>query len=232
VLIEPFTETCLAAGFRHAAVCPIAYVIPEFELTPEEWRAWRALPRRKRPVRALEKMWRAALELAGFGKKTVLFEEAFAMRLVRLLQVPVEEHPFILAAKSSERRRPKPAYTATVTLQSLPPALGPAARAAAVVALTNTGNVTWRRRAGGGVGHVRAGIQLLDGDSRMLDRDFARAELPADVGPGESATVTIPFAAPVPPGEYELKVDLVAEGVTWFEPGGSSVAVQRLRVSG
>jgi ubiquinone/menaquinone biosynthesis C-methylase UbiE len=114
VLIEPFTELCVRAGFLHAAVCPIAYVIPEFELTADEWRAWRRLPRTRRPVRALAKMWRAAREFAGAGKQDALFEEAFAMRLVRLLQVPVVEHPFIIAAKSAERRRPRQVYRASI----------------------------------------------------------------------------------------------------------------------
>ena len=89
VLIEPFIEMCRAAGFVQVHVCPIAYIIPEFELSLDEWRAWRRLPRTKRPFRAAEKMWRAALELVGAGKKSILFEEAFAMRLVRLFQRPV-----------------------------------------------------------------------------------------------------------------------------------------------
>jgi len=232
VLIEPFTEMCLRAGFAHAAVCPIAYVIPEFELTPGDWRAWRQLPRTKRPVRALEKMWRALLELAGVGKKDVLFEEAFAMRLVRLLQVPVEEHPFIIATKSAERRRPRSVHRAAVTILSAPPDASPGRALEAVVRLANSGNVVWRARSAGGIGHVRAGLQLLDSASRMIDRDHARAELPRDVAPGETVDVAIAFRAPAEPGEYELKCDLVAEGVTWFEPGGSAVAVTRLRVTG
>lgn len=231
VLIEPFTELCLRAGFQHAAVCPISYVIPEFELAPDDWRAWRKLPKTKRPVRALEKMWRALLEIAGAGKKTVLFEEAFAMRLVRLLQVPVEEHPFILAAKSSERRRPRPVYRASLAVESVPDTVAAGQDAAAIVSLTNTGNLTWRSRSGDGVGQVRAGIQLLDVQSRMIDRDFARAPLPRDVGAGESVRVSIPFRAPAASGDYQLKFDLVAEGVTWFEPGGSATVIAPLHAS-
>jgi SAM-dependent methyltransferase len=230
VLIEPFTEMCLRAGFAHAAVCPITYVIPEFELTPDEWRAWMRLPRTKRPIRAIEKMWRAMMELVGAGKKTVLFEEAFAMRLVRLLQVPVAEHPFVLAAKSSERRRARPVWRAALTLGGLPASAAPAQRLDAEVALTNTGTVAWRAHSANGVGHVRVGAQLLDSASRMIDRDFARAPLPRDVRPGDTLGVPFVFAAPAAPGDYELKFDLVAEGVTWFEPGGSPVAVTRLRV--
>jgi hypothetical protein len=98
------------------------------------------------------------------------------------------------------------------------------------VRIANTGTVPWRAKSDNGIGHVRVGLQLLDAESRMIDRDFARAELPRDVAPGESVQVAIAGRAPVSPGDYELKCDLVAEGVTWFEPGGSAVAVTRLRV--
>jgi hypothetical protein len=230
VLIEPFTELCLRAGFQHAAVCPIAYVIPEFELAPDDWRAWRRLPRTKRPLRAVEKMWRATLELVGAGKKTALFEEAFAMRLVRLLQVPVEEHPFILAAKSTERRRPRVVYRAELSVEDLPAAARAGEARRASVTIRNAGTVTWRARSGSEVGHVRVGMQLLDAESRMIDRDFARGALPGDVAPGEAVRTSFDFKAPSTAGDYELKFDLVAEGVTWFEPGGSAVVVVPLRV--
>src|SRR5258708_11733317 len=41
VLVEPFIEMCQAAGFAQVHVCPIADVIPEFELSLEEWRVAR-----------------------------------------------------------------------------------------------------------------------------------------------------------------------------------------------
>jgi hypothetical protein len=112
----------------------------------------------------------------------------------------------------------------------MPETLSAACEAAARVALTNTGNVTWRSRSGVGIGHVRAGIQLLDAQSRMIDRDFARGELPNDLAPGESAQVTVSFRAPAAAGDYRLKFDLVAEGLTWFEPGGSATVIAPLRV--
>ena len=75
-----------------------------------------------------------------------------------------------------------------------------------------------------GVGHVTLGIQLLDANTRVIARDHHRVMLPHDVGQGE--TVTLSFECPVPrePGHYHLKVDLVAEGVTWFETAGSVAA--------
>jgi SAM-dependent methyltransferase len=230
VLIEPFTEMCVRAGFRHAYVCPMTHVIPEFELTAEDWRAWRALAASKRPARALGKMWRAALELVGAGKQGPLFEEAFAMRLVRLLRGPVDEHPFILATKSDERRRPRPVHRAGIVVQSVEAAAPQSAPMTAAVTVTNTGNVRWPASTADGVGQVQIGIQLLDAASRVIDPDFVRWRLPHDVGPDESLNASIAFAAPAAAGEYQLKFDLVAEGITWFEPGGTVVAIRPLRV--
>ena len=231
VLIEPFIELCRAAGFAKVHVCPIAYIIPEFQLSLEEWRAWQRLPLTKRPFRAMEKMWRAMQEFVGAGKSTVLFEEAFAMRLVRLFQRPVEEHPFILAAKSDERRARRSTFHATIQVPPLPNQAAPGERLTASVTLTNTGTAVWRTGTDTGIGQVRVGIQLLDAASRLIGPDFARCELEEDVRPGESCTVLTAFVAPAEPGDYGLKFDLVAEGITWFGPRGTKVAVRPLRVT-
>ena len=234
VLIEPFIELCRAAGFRHAAVCPIAYVIPEFELSLEEWRSWTRLPRTKRPYRALDKMMRAALELVGAGKESVLFEEAYAMRLVRLLQVPVEEHPFFIAAKSDKRRTYPATYRATIAVESLPDAVPPGQRAQIAATLTNVGTAPWRAQpdAATGTGHVRLGLQLLDASSRVIDNIFPLLVPPATSLPA-SRVVKCPAWAEVPAaaGEHGLKIDLVAEGVTWFEPAGTIAAIRPLTVN-
>ena len=228
VLIEPFIEMCQAAGFARVHVCPIAYVIPEFELSLEEWRAWRRLSRMKRPFRAADKMWRALLEFVGAGKKSALFEEAFAMRLVRLFQRPVEEHPFILASKHGARRGLRPTLRATIDVASVPAEASPEETVTATVRVTNAGGAMWP--AGAGTGQVRLGIQLLDAQSRVTDRDFARVDLTADVPAGESRTIRAVFRAPVQPGDYRLKFDLVAEGVTWFGPTGTIAEVRPFRI--
>lgn len=230
VLIEPFIEICRAAGFRHVRVCPIAYVIPEFELSLDEWRAWKRLPRTKRPLRAMEKMWRAMLEFAGAGKGSLLFEEAFAMRLVRLFQQPVEEHPFILACKGDEPSRLRSTFRAALEITSLPAEAHRGETVVAAVTVTNTGTAIWRARPDGS-GHVRLGTQLLDAASRVIGRDFARCDLDVDVAPGESRNLRATFNAPADAGDYGLKFDLVVEGVTWFEPAGTKVAVRPFRVT-
>ena len=231
VLIEPFIGMCRAAGFAHVTVCPIAYIIPEFELTLDEYRAWRRLPRTKRPVRAAEKMWRALLEFVGAGKKSILFEEAFAMRLVRLFQIPVEEHPFLLASKSAAGRRRRSTFHAAIAVEHAPSHARPEETITATVTLRNTGTALWPARSDSGSGHVRLGIQLLDAEGRVIGRDFGRCALTADVRPGESHTMRAAFTAPAAAGDYRLKFDLVAEGVAWFEPSGTKVVIRPLRVA-
>lgn len=229
VLIEPFIQMCRAAGFVDVRVCPMVYVFPEFELSLDEWRSWKRLPRVKRPLRATEKMWRAALELVGAGKGSVLFEEAFAMRLVRLLQQPVEEHPFFLAAKYQRPKDRRATYRAAIHLGPLPESVASGESVSVTATVENRGRTTWPASSTSGSGHVRLGIQLLDSERRVAGRDFARADLPADVPPGGSMTLRAAFAAPGP-GAYGLKFDMVAEGVTWFEPTGSPVEIRSLNV--
>jgi hypothetical protein len=77
---------------------------------------------------------------------------------------------------------------------------------------------------------VRLGAQLCGSDGTMINRDFARAWLPAALPPGSSADVPIEIAAPTEPGRYALKFDLVSEGIDWFERCGSETTVRTLVV--
>jgi hypothetical protein len=77
---------------------------------------------------------------------------------------------------------------------------------------------------------VRLGAQLCDRDSTVINRDFERAWLPSNVGPGETADVRLRFTAPARPGRYALKFDLVSEGIDWFEACGSPTTTKTLIV--
>jgi len=72
---------------------------------------------------------------------------------------------------------------------------------------------------------VRLGAQLCGPDGALIDRDFARAWLPAAVAGGASLEVPIELPAP-PPGAYRLRFDLVSEGIDWFEACGSEVTTR------
>jgi Radical SAM superfamily/Iron-sulfur cluster-binding domain len=82
----------------------------------------------------------------------------------------------------------------------------------------------------GGRRLVRLGAQLCDANGAFLDRDHARAWLPETVPPGRRADVDIEVTAPLDPGRYLLRFDLVSEGVDWFESCGSEPTVRALHV--
>jgi hypothetical protein len=77
---------------------------------------------------------------------------------------------------------------------------------------------------------VRLGAQLTDDRGHVIERDYARAWLPGDLGPGRTTDVRIEIPAPAQPGKYGLKFDLVSEGIDWFESCGSPTITRGLWV--
>jgi hypothetical protein len=231
VLIPEFVDACQAAGFRHVRLKPMSYVVPEFDLTPEEWRAWMRAAASKRPTRALAKIGRAIVELCGLGKQGPLFEEAYGMTLVRSLRGVVEAHPIILAAKSGARDG-RQAYAADIVLEAGPSRVAAGRPASFRLRVHNRGTATWRVAGSDQPGHVVLGVQLLDAQQRLAGRDHVRVALPAPVPPGSDAVLAFDCPVPAQAGTCHLKFDLVAEGVTWFEQVGSPVLVHRIVVGG
>jgi hypothetical protein len=78
--------------------------------------------------------------------------------------------------------------------------------------------------------HVRLGAQLVAADGAPIDRDWARAFLPAAITGGSRADVAIDVPVPREPGRYALRFDLVSEGIDWFEACGSEPTVRALVV--
>jgi MoaA/NifB/PqqE/SkfB family radical SAM enzyme len=75
---------------------------------------------------------------------------------------------------------------------------------------------------------VRLGAQLCHEDGSLINRDYARADLPRTLEPGDSVPVSLRFPAVASPGSYRVKFDLVSEGVDWFERCGSPTTVKKL----
>jgi hypothetical protein len=99
------------------------------------------------------------------------------------------------------------------------------------VTAKNTGAGIWRARSQSGVGDVTLGVQLLDAEGRIVARDYHRVRLPEDVTAGQSVTLSFDCPVPAEAGHYQLKLDLVAEGVTWFEAAGSVPVSKSLLVT-
>jgi hypothetical protein len=98
---------------------------------------------------------------------------------------------------------------------------------------TRVRNLTQRRfpaHASYGRRLVRLGAQLCDASGATVNRDLARAWLPATVDPGGRADVPISLTVPETAGAFRLKFDLVYEGIDWFEDCGSEPTVRELIV--
>jgi hypothetical protein len=231
-----FLRQCHDAGFADVVLEPFAHIVPGHGLTADQWQHWRASASTSRPRRAAQAFRRALLELAGARKGTELVREAFASEALRVLRGAMQDHPIVVASKVPldrflRRAGERPAtLRATIRLARADATIAAGARMTIVLDATNAGTSTWvaseRVR-----GHVRVGVQLLDSDRRLMNRDFVRAPLPNDVPPRDSTRVSATVDAPATPGAYFLKIDMVSEGVSWFEPHGSAPAVHAVRVT-
>lgn len=94
----------------------------------------------------------------------------------------------------------------------------------------NMGGAVWKNISMKNRRHVTLGVQLLDEQRRLLDRNFARALLPRPLSAGERTALDFQARAPQAPGQYWLKLDMVCEGIEWFESCGSPPAFKRLQI--
>ncbi len=89
--------------------------------------------------------------------------------------------------------------------------------------VTNPTETVWLREGWRGRGCVRAGAHLMNAEREMLELDYGRADLPYDLPANASASLTLRLRAPAQPGRYVVRIDLVNEGICWFERHGSAV---------
>lgn len=100
-------------------------------------------------------------------------------------------------------------------------ALAPGAPLPLRLRLRNQGDSVWLAGAPSERGVVSLGAHLVDASGRTLAQDYARLPLPRAVAPGEHVELAAELAAPPEAGRHRLRLDLVAEGVCWFEHMGS-----------
>lgn len=88
--------------------------------------------------------------------------------------------------------------------------------------LTNLGNTTWRASTEGNVGSVALGGHLLDERGATVNWDLFRTRLGRDVAPKEGLDLECRLRGPAAPGRYRVRLDVVIEGLFWFEHRGSA----------
>ncbi len=120
-------------------------------------------------------------------------------------------------------------YRASIEASGVPSELAPGERMDVRVRVRNESPGSWvftsdERRG------VKLGVKLLaPGSSGWIDYD-RHGDMNHQVSPRETLEIDAAIWAPATPGDYELKLDMVDEHVTWFEEQGSEPWVQKLSV--
>ena len=87
------------------------------------------------------------------------------------------------------------------------------------VAVRNESTQTWLQDL---TNQINVGNHWLLTDGGLVIPDDGRERVPGKVLPGGEFAVSLTVQAPQTPGRYELALDLVQEGVTWFADRGSA----------
>ena len=120
---------------------------------------------------------------------------------------------------------PERAYKADITLAAPLTALKAGQKQTINVRVKNASDILWLvYGTGEGVKYrVAVGDAWLDKDGKLITSMDGRYGLPADLRPGREVEVPLVITAPANPGKYILQLDMVQEGVTWFQDKGSPV---------
>jgi hypothetical protein len=113
---------------------------------------------------------------------------------------------------------PESLYRGTISTDDAPRAMTAGVQHRVDVEVTNGSDVTWRWGADARP-EIRVGYRWRR-DGEIVSEPWAlRTVLPADLPSGATALVQVHVVAPERPDVYELELDLVHDGVRWFERG-------------
>ena len=108
--------------------------------------------------------------------------------------------------------------------------LAPGAIYETSVKVCNCGDTCWVDRPLPNGGHVTLGVQLCADSGELLNGDYGRQTLECPVFPEEEVELSVMLQAPMKPGAYRVKLDMVDEGICWFEAVGSKPCGFRFEV--
>jgi SAM-dependent methyltransferase len=182
------------AGFSYVAVVP--HYVPSIVMKPEDLR---------RAMKSPADQW-------------VIHQEDRPGLFPQFLIQSMLDRPIAVFRKG---QRPVDSRTPrTLKAEVVPRLTRVAARVTGTVAVRNTGDTKWLG-SGDATGYVRLGVQLLSAERKVIDLEFSRARLDRDVDPDSRIEIDVALTLPNADASYVLKIDLVDEGICWFEDAGS-----------
>ena len=96
-----------------------------------------------------------------------------------------------------------------------------------ILKLSNLGHYTWEAS---GREATRLGVQLLDKQGKLIERDFRRIDLIKPLDPGESTEMKVLISGIQDPGEYILRFDMVHENMCWFSYGNPNYVDIKIKI--
>src|SRR6266540_929505 len=90
-----------------------------------------------------------------------------------------------------------------------------------VITIRNAGDTLWLSGQTLRAGVVMPGVRVIDERGEIVSEVHGHPKLPRSVAPGQTIAMSIPCLAPLAPGTYTFKIDLVDQHVCWFEERGS-----------
>ena len=137
--------------------------------------------------------------------------------------------------QDSEGRVLKPlpdnGFKAEITIVDPPTHLKINQREELAVKVKNASDAEWpmRGRAGDGMFQVNLGDNWHTADGKEVKVD-QRAFLPRVVKPGEQVEIPFAIVAPDKAGNFIVEIDMVQEGIAWFDSKGSMPAKLKIKV--
>lgn len=153
------------------------------------------------------------IKLDMVHQNVTFFEDQGADILMVRPQVVSDEKSPPIAVGQPKRAETLPPYAAHFVEYRIPKASYPGVKFGIWLHMQNRGTLTWDVDAAHGR-QVRVAVRI-DGKTE------SGSDLPASIRPFEHVHVHMAVSSPLKPGRYTLKVDLVHEGVTFFEERGS-----------
>ena len=141
-------------------------------------------------------------------------------------QVLAQSEPYTTYLASGPIPALKPlspaAMSAELTVESPPTQLRPGQPATIKVFVKNISDTPWTTGDRSGSRYrVSLGNHWLDLSGNIVTNDDGRSTLLTDLYPGQTTNVELTINAPRRTGEYQLELDLLQEGVSWFGLKGS-----------
>ena len=96
------------------------------------------------------------------------------------------------------------------------------------ISFENAGTVRWIPY---GAGRVCIGYHWLDEFGNAVVWDGLWTALPHELAPGERADAHANLRGPIPPGRYQLVLDLVADDRAWFADAGNATLARDVAVA-